>query len=74
MTGFRNFSVLDRRENGAALLLDMGAAGEFTLTDVRLELRKRILQILGQNQIHLLSLKRGEAGRVRDVAAAFDRV
>ena len=52
----------------------MRAAGEFALPDVRLELRKRILQILGKNQIHLLGLKRGEAGRVRDVAAAFDRV
>ena len=52
----------------------MRAAGEFALPDVRLELRKCVLQILGQHQIHLLGLKRGEAGRVRDVAAALDRV
>ena len=52
----------------------MRAAGELALPDVRLELGERVLQILREHQIHLLGLKRGEAGRVRDIAAAFDRV
>ena len=50
MTGFRNFAVFHRRKDGAALLLDMRAAGEFTLPDVRLELRKCVLQILGRTK------------------------
>ncbi len=45
VTGFRNLSVLDRRKDGAALLLDMRAAGESALAEIGRELRKGIFQI-----------------------------
>ena len=52
----------------------MGAAGESAPAEIGCELRKGVFQISCQHEIHLLGLERGKARRVRDIAAALDRM
>lgn len=71
---FRDFAIFDRRKDGAALFLDVGTAGEFTLSEIGRELRKGVFKVARHHEVHLLGFERGKARRVRDIAAALDRV
>ena len=59
-----NFPTLNRGQNRAALFLDMGAPGELTLIEIRRKFAERILQVLAQNEIHLLGIKGRKSRRV----------
>ena len=65
-----DLTICQRGGDGAAGLLSVGAVPELALAQIPTELWKGILQILFQNDFHLIRIKGGEARSIRDQSIA----
>ena len=67
-------AVFDSFEHCAALFLDMGAVGEAAFALVFFKLRKAACELIFENNIVSVRIKRGKAGSIGNISAAWQLI